>query len=479
MKRKYYFNKAVTVLALIASDSLAVFLCIFLAYLVRTKLLPLVSPELFRLHVIFQAYLAKFFMFFIWIVVFMYEKLYTKRLTFWEEVRVLVKSTSISFALVMVAVFVTKKYYPFSRAILLFAWILSFAALPGFRYAAKLLLLRLGLWRKKVIIIGSREGTAKVIETIVHNPTMGYVVVGCLTDDRAKIGTSVAGVPVLGHFDEIEVWKSRTGFEDIIVTFPNIPRDRLIGLLKRWENISDTIRYIPQTGDLITTGIEIENIGKILALAVRKNLHKPWNVAVKSVFEFSLALVLFLLLLPFLAAIAAAVKLDSRGPVFFVQERFGKRGRVIRVIKFRSMYTDAEARLTDYLTAHPEAREEWETFKKIKNGDPRTTRVGRFLRRFSLDELPQLLNVLRGEMSLVGPRPYIREELEEVKQVKSLLFQVKPGITGLWQTSGRSLVPFSERLDLDEYYIRNWSLWMDVVILLKTLRTTASGKGAF
>jgi undecaprenyl-phosphate galactose phosphotransferase len=343
----------------------------------------------------------------------------------------------------------------------------------------KRFLSRLNIWKKKVIIIGSANGISTVIEAIRHSKSMGYDIVGCLTDDRSKNGLVDAGVPMLGHYDEIETWKDRTGFEDIIVTLPNIPGDQFISLLKRWDGVSETIRYIPRTGDLITTGIEIENIGKILSLVVRKNLHKPWNVLMKTLFEFVLSVILLAPLLPLFLVIAAAIKLDSRGPAFFRQERYGRRGRRIKVIKFRSMFLDADRRLDDYLKRNPEAREEWMTFKKLKTSDPRVTRVGAFLRKFSLDELPQVLNVLKGDMSLVGPRPYLHEELEEVKQMKSILFQVKPGITGLWQTSGRSLVAFEERLKLDEYYIRNWSLWMDLIILMKTAKVTASGHGAF
>ena len=472
-------KKIITLAGLVVSDCLAVFLSVFLAFLVRAEFMPLFFPSMNIRPVRLYPYIGRAYMIIVWLAVFGYEKLYTKRHAFWEEAQFLFKSSTASFALIMVAVFVTKEFFPFSRAIILFAWLLSLPLLPLFRYLTKTLLIRSGLWRKKVIIIGSTESTSALIAAIRQNPTMGYDIVGCLTDERWKIGTAIAGIPILGHYDDIEAWKEKTGFEDIIVTFPNIPRDQLIGLLKRWDEVSDTIRYIPQTGDLITTGIEIENIGRVLALAVRKNLHKPWNIFIKGVFEFVLAVVMLAVTSPLFAVIALAIKLDSRGPVFFRQERFGKRGRVIKVIKFRSMHGDADSRLEEYFRKHPEARYEWVRYKKVKDHDPRVTRVGRVLRRFSLDELPQLLNVLRGEMSMVGPRPYIQEELEQVKQVKSILLQVKPGMTGLWQTSGRSLVPFRERLSLDEHYIRNWSLWRDVVILMRTVKVMVTGRGAF
>jgi Undecaprenyl-phosphate galactose phosphotransferase WbaP len=472
-------KKLIAFTSLVASDCLAILLCVVAAYFFRREILPRFFPGLLDRPVLFSAYLGRIYLIVVWPIVFMSEKLYTKRLSFWEETQVLIKSSTISFALMMVTVFVTREYFPFSRVILFVACLLSFGVLPVFRYAVKMLLLKLGFWGKKVIIIGSTDGTATLIDTIRQNKTTGYAVVGCLTDERWKIGKSLSGVPILGHYDDIEDWKEKTGFEDIIVTFPNIPRDRLVSLLKRWDGVSDTIRYIPQTGDLITTGIEIENIGRVLALTVRKNLHKPWNILIKGVFEFILAAILMVPALPIFAVLSLAILLDDGRPVFFFQERYGKRGRIFKVIKFRSMHADADRRLEEYFQKHPEARYEWVRFKKIKKHDPRVTRVGRFMRRLSLDELPQLLNVLRGEMSLVGPRPYIREELEEVRQLKSILLQVKPGITGLWQISGRSLVSFRERLNLDEHYIRNWSLWQDVVILMKTVKVALLSRGAF
>ncbi len=472
-------KKVISFTCLVGCDCLAILLSLSLAFLIRAEILPALFPSYRQRPVLFSAYISRAYMLLLWISVFFYEKLYTKRHSFWEEARYLVKSSTLSFALITVAVFVTKQYFPFSRAIILMAWLLSLIVLPLLRYLIKIILLHLSFWKKRVIIIGTTTSTSSLIEAIRQNKTMGYEIVGCLTDQKAKIGQFISDVPILGHYEQIEDWKKRTGFEDIIVTLPYIPRDKLISLLKRWEAISDKIRYIPQTGDLVTTGIEIENVGKVLSLVVRKNLHKPWNILIKTVFEFILSVILIILLIPVFLVIAVAIRLDSRGPIFFTQERCGKRGKVIKVVKFRSMHPDADRRLEEYLCENPDAQKEWLQYKKLKSGDPRVTRVGKFLRKYSLDELPQLLNVLTGDMSIVGPRPYIQEELEEVRHDKSLLFRVRPGITGLWQTSGRSLVPFSERLNLDEYYIRNWSLWLDIIILIKTIKVAASGQGAF
>jgi Undecaprenyl-phosphate galactose phosphotransferase WbaP len=472
-------KKVISFFSLIISDFAAMLLSFLLAFIIRAEILPLFFPSLTQRPVFFYLYKNASYMFIIWFVVFIYEKLYTKRHSFWEEVRLLLKSTTIASALIMGVVFLTMQHLFYSRLIIITAWIISIILLPSFRYIIKTLLIKFNLWKKKVIIIGTTDSSLSLIRAIKENKTLGYEIVGCLSDDRKLTGNAVFGVKILGHLDEIEQWKTKTGFEDIIVTLPHVPRDKLIPLLKKWEQISDSIRYIPRTGDLVSTGVEIENIGRILSLVVRKNLHKPWNIFLKTFSEYFLTLLLSIVFIPLFIIIAIAIKLDSSGPVFFVQDRYGKRGKKIRVIKFRSMYVDADLRLQEYLRGNPEVNREWTQYKKLKSHDPRITKVGKFLRKYSLDELPQLLNILKGDMSLVGPRPYIMEELREVESIKSVLLQVKPGITGLWQISGRSTLPFQERIKIDEYYIRNWSLWLDIVILLKTIRVIASGAGAF
>jgi undecaprenyl-phosphate galactose phosphotransferase len=165
--------------------------------------------------------------------------------------------------------------------------------------------------------------------------------------------------------------------------------------------------------------------------------------------------------------------------VFFRQERMGRGRRLFRCVKFRTMYVDGDARLHAHLRARPERRAEWERFRKLKSFDPRVTRVGRVLRRLSIDELPQLINVWRNEMSLVGPRPYLPVEAERMGDFRETVLKAPPGITGLWQVSGRNDLTFEQRLRLDEYYVRNWSLWMDVVVLLKTVTAVLRRHGAY
>jgi undecaprenyl-phosphate galactose phosphotransferase len=216
-----------------------------------------------------------------------------------------------------------------------------------------------------------------------------------------------------------------------------------------------------------------------MTLAVPRNLVKPWNILIKRSLEYVLALVLFILLAPVFLAVSLAIKLDSPGPVIYRQKRLARNNRVFSMLKFRSMVINNRPLLHDLLKQNREAKRDWSRFKKIRRHDPRVTRVGRFLRKYSLDELPQLINVLRGEMSLIGPRPYLPQEKKKIGRSLPIISQVKPGLTGLWQVNGRNRLAFSDRLAWDEYYIRNWSLWLDLSILLRTIKAMAKSEGAY
>ena len=182
---------------------------------------------------------------------------------------------------------------------------------------------------------------------------------------------------------------------------------------------------------------------------------------------------------PVMFGIAIAVKLSSPGPIFFVDRRLGKEGKQFNCLKFRTMFVNSDEILEEYLENNPSARKEWEEYAKLKSSDPRVTRIGRFLRRHSLDELPQLLNLLKGEMSLVGPRPYLPEELDKMGRYADIILNITPGITGLWQVSGRNELTFEDRLEMDAWYITNRSLGLDIMLFLKTFQVIVEGKSAY
>ena len=198
----------------------------------------------------------------------------------------------------------------------------------------------------------------------------------------------------------------------------------------------------------------------------------------KTIFDFTLTFIGTICISPLLAYIAYRIKKEDPGPVIFKHMRVGKNGKSFPCYKFRSMCVDAKQMLEKYLRENPEARMEWERDFKLKN-DPRITKSGTFLRKTSLDELPQIFNVLKGEMSLVGPRPVIKEELERYGEYVDDYLMVKPGITGMWQVSGRSDIDYTERVLLDSWYVRNWSVWIDIVMLVKTFKVVLLRKGAY
>jgi len=205
----------------------------------------------------------------------------------------------------------------------------------------------------------------------------------------------------------------------------------------------------------------------------------PWW---KRPFDIVFSLFAILITLPIMIPIAVMIKATDKGSIFFKQERPGLNGRKFFVYKFRTMYFNNEKILEDYLKENPEAKKEWELYRKLKTYDPRVTPIGRFLRKYSLDELPQFFNVLRGEMSVVGPRPYIWEEFEEYRvpeSVRKKLLSVKPGVTGLWQVEGRNEATFEDRIKMDLKYIDTISFWNDIKIILKTIWAMLTGRGAY
>jgi undecaprenyl-phosphate galactose phosphotransferase len=213
-------------------------------------------------------------------------------------------------------------------------------------------------------------------------------------------------------------------------------------------------------------------------LKINSNLKSPLNRFAKRIFDAIVSVLILPFLLIIIGIIGILIKLESGGPVLFVQERLKKDKTLFRVYKIRTMYENADETLEEYLREKPQAVEEWNTFKKLRGHDPRVTKIGKFLRATSLDELPQIFNVIRGEMSLVGPRPYLPREESDMKEYIDIILLTLPGITGLWQVSGRNELNFNDRLKLDAWYVQNWSLRLDIVLILKTVYVVITRKGA-
>lgn len=413
------------------------------------------------------------------LLIFALESLYTHRFIFWEETRHIIKGITICFTIIMTLAFLLKKYEQFSRVVIALTWLGSLFFIPLTRLIFKKTLYRSRLWRKKVFILGTNWLAYVTAREIERNRNLGYDIVGFLTHKKEKIGQLFAERPVLGDIKSLEELAKRYDVKDVIVSLSQALPTHRLRLLKLNEDYIENIKIVSDIGNIFGTGFKVEILGDIVSLSVPRNLLTASRIFLKFIFETIIASFMLPLALPLMLLISIAIKIDSPGPIFYLQNRMGKGGKIFSLIKFRSMYVDGNQRLASYLEKNPEVKNEWQQYRKLRGYDPRVTRVGRFLRKFSLDELPQLFNFFKRDINLVGPRPYMPEELDKMADKFRVISRVKPGITGLWQVRGRNLLPFKRRLLLDEFYVRNWSLWLDIVILIRTIKAVATREGAF
>jgi len=339
------------------------------------------------------------------------------------------------------------------------------------------LLIRLRLWGQPAVILGANDTASNIVKLLLLRPELGHIPVAVFDDDSSKWGKNVHGIDVLGplaHASALDQSRIRTA----ILAIPMEDGQSAASILDklRFENII----LVPRLFGIQSLWVSPIDLDGMVGLQVKNNLSLRHNILVKRLLDFIIAIPVTILSLPVLLFSALWIMLVDGWPVFFAQERRGFHGETIRVLKLRTMYRDAEARLGTYLESNPEAREEWQRFFKLKK-DPRVLPgVGTFLRRTSLDELPQIFNVLRGDMSLVGPRPFPEYHLAQFdRNFCEFRASVAPGLTGLWQVSARSDGDLVVQKSLDSYYIRNWSLWLDLYILMRTVVTVVRGSGAY
>jgi lipopolysaccharide/colanic/teichoic acid biosynthesis glycosyltransferase len=286
----------------------------------------------------------------------------------------------------------------------------------------------------------------------------------------------VDGVPLVGDLSLAPVLAHRLHIPYAVLAMPGVDSAKLLQIVERVGGKFSHILVIPDLFGFATLGVPAKNLGGILGVEVRQQLLLPGPRLAKRIIDIALTGVGIFFVLPFLLLIALLIKIDSKGPVFYTQKRLGKDGEHFKAYKFRTMHGDGEARLKAILDADPALKAEYEIYHKLRK-DPRITRIGRILRKFSLDEFPQLLNVILGDMSLVGPRPYIERELTEMSGQEKIILRAPPGMTGMWQVSDRNATSFAQRCQIDVYYVRNWSPWLDIHILAKTFGVVIKGSG--
>ena len=332
--------------------------------------------------------------------------------------------------------------------------------------------------RRVVIVIGAGPLGQDAVGLLKKYSRIDLKLIGYLDDDLNKSGQYFLGYPVLGTLDQVEEIVKTHQVVDAIVALPLRAYARLLEICETLQRHSVHVHIVPDILTLTFSNASLDRFGGISVIGLGLPGIQGWHRAIKRTFDVLAVSVGLILLSPLFLFIAILIKLDSKGSVFYCHKRIGLNGINIDVWKFRTMVLGADQVLKRYLIKHPELYSEWEETQKLRN-DPRITRIGKILRTTSLDELPQLWNVLKGEMSLVGPRPIVEDEIRHYQHKLEIYNQVQPGITGLWQVSGRNDVSYELRVQYDEYYVRNWSIWLDFQILFRTLKVVFQRTGAY
>ena len=389
------------------------------------------------------------------------------------EVWEVLKANFLGALIVMVAIYVVK-IEGFPRTIFGTSFVFMFGYLTIWRIIKRSLvdyLVSHGYNNFNVLIVGAGKVGRALTEEIGKRPGFGLRVVGYLDDFKPE-GEKIDAVPVMGKTGDFVKIARKEFIQKIFITI-HLDERVFSRILEEAKRVGVNVRLIPHGYHLLGGQLTQSNIGTIPVLEY-SNMLTMRKQAGKRIFDVMLSLVFLAMLAPFFVMVAVLIKLDSPGPVFHSSLRYGRKGHKFRMLKFRSMVRDAEQKMRE-LREHNEV--DGPIFK-IKN-DPRVTKIGRILRKYSIDELPQLFNVLKGDMSLVGPRPLLTEEVEreDLRQLRRL--EVLPGMTGLWQIRGRSDVSFTRLLRWDMWYINNWSIWLDVNILFQTIPVVVRGRGAY
>jgi len=391
-----------------------------------------------------------------------------------DEISKLSRSTNFAFLILTAIAYFDQTAFEYSRFDLLVAWVTALIFIQVHRWAVRIIARNLGIWGEPVVVVGNGPIGKQIFKFLKENARIGlkpYMILsGRSALDRTilnsinklKISTVILVIPEMDKkLQRSFIYEQRFGYHRRKGE-SNIPRLILISSLS-W------------VGSL---GIVAHDFDGIMGLEVRQNLLRKSNQVLKRIIDLTLSVLFITIASPILLLIMAAIIIDSPGGIFYKQERIGRGGKTFDMWKFRTMVKDAEKILEEYLAANPEARREWNAKQKLKD-DPRITRVGKLLRTLSLDEVPQFINVLKGEMSVVGPRPFFAKQRDIYGSFVNLYYRVRPGITGMWQVLGRNRLTFQERVRFDEYYIRNWSIWLDVYIMIRTIWVIITQDGAY
>lgn len=413
------------------------------------------------------------------IIVFQFSNLYPGiSLAPAEEVKRFSIGSFIAHGGIILSRYIEKESLDSITVALLISFIFSTAILLFTRGISNRILTKTRLGGIPAVIYGSGSTGKLVVDCLLGSNKTGYVPV-LILDDKPQGIDEYRGIPIIHDTGIGPELVNRYRIKMAMVAMPQLDNQKLKQLLSNSISAFRYSAFIPGYSSAANIWMSVLDFGGVLGLATSNKLKMPWNLAIKRLMDLSIVIVGGIIILPFLLLIALLIKITSPGPILFSQNRPGRNGKHFTFYKFRSMVIDAEEQLKKLLESDPKIRDEWEQNRKLHN-DPRLTVIGRFLRKTSIDEFPQLINILKGEMSLVGPRPVI-DDSEMIKYGENFtnVFSIRPGLTGLWQVSGRSNTNYDERVAYDTYYLQSWSVWMDLWIILRTFGAVIQSRGAY
>jgi Undecaprenyl-phosphate galactose phosphotransferase WbaP len=392
-----------------------------------------------------------------------------------EELRLSSITVTLVYVFLGVASFLFKSTDLYSRGVFVVAWVFTLFAVPLMRALTRAVFAHRQWWGHPVVILGANATAQTAIEVLRRQVGLGLTPVGVLgSSSQSDLG----GVPVIGGFELMEVLAKQLHVRHALIAMPDASRDELLEVIEQASSAFPKVFVLPNLMGVASLWAVARDFGGLLGLEVRQNLLNPSSRVLKRILDVVLVVLSSPFTLTVGACIALAIKLESRGTILYSHARVGLGGREFYALKFRSMIWNSDHLLKQHFEENQAARDEWQLTQKLKF-DPRVTKVGRFLRLLSLDELPQLWNVLRGEMSLIGPRPIVKAEISKYEGAFGLYCRVLPGLGGLWQVSGRSNTKYEERIRLDTYYVRNWSVWLDMYLIARTVTSVLKREGAY
>lgn len=406
----------------------------------------------------------------IYFISYFYHKLMTKRMVTSTEAVTILKANVISTFFSFSLVFITKESDEYSRSIILLFFIITMS-LPIAVYFIKKYFFKYSILRENILVVCDKNSISNVKNWLLYDNAFGFDIKQTIIIDNLSQKEII---------ESINQAISNMEFYTAVLAIDRALSDESLYYIDYIQERIKKVIVLPKMSSMPLFNAEIiSSINhKGLAFFLKNNLLNPVDIGIKKIFDYIVSMFLILISSPFLFILYIIVFISTDGYPIFKHRRIGKDGKDFNIYKFRTMYIDAEERLAKLLKEDIKLKKEWEAEFKLKN-DPRVTKVGKFLRKTSLDELPQILNVLQGKMSLVGPRPIITDEIAKYGEYFEYFKAVKPGITGLWQVSGRNDIDYDERVQLDVWYTRNWSIGLDLIILIKTFVAVLSRKGSY